>query len=677
MTQGFPELSFIDRSSPELQIVNEPDLNLEEMLSRIGLSDMGVTSSTDRNEVIQRQGVFELLHKNPSFARWIERYSESDDFCSDISTRPELFLKELHPKTKCGSESLDSLKEGLNILNKSGELPVRLTTFRDFITNTFEDQSRDEKLLSDTVSKEVLKATKFWGSVEVVVGYRQMIRFGEFKGGGFRLYGYDANKGKKWHFSENIRFLPVVGRVFEFAERIQNNFVDWRRYGPQRLDSDQILAGDLKRLFEQEFQKALPKIEDWQRIWSDSISKEDSIKFRVYFHYANGSLLIRVVDVHVNKGKHTNNWLRLKKRLPTVEDQFAGYNFFERRRMNKLKQELNSSVLFTGYSKIGEMHIHGALIKNKAMMRLLGDGISINDDGLVDKFGGIDTIPGFFNPTTHYNVVKLHSRINLYRRWVRKQVEELAYMSQVVGQMEKKRKQWKLPLTFPTVLAEDSHEIAIRSIYPISLIGRNDHNGKVIGSKQLVPINGLPKLNGVPVGLTGQNAGGKTVSAEEIAWIVWLAQAGLPIFGKGFGLNPKRVLAPVFIERGDGSTAQLLVRKLERVMKVVEANEPHHVLAIIDELGGATGHDDGTRLGMRVLTKLRDSGCSVMFNTQISGVAAFARDELGAHIFQVDLNHKIVLGIGKSNLDAIIAAEGLGLMLPSIQDVPGDNVTLH
>jgi len=676
---NFPEVTFMSHDTPTLKIINEPDLDLEAMLKRVGLGDVKISASTDRAEITGRQGVFQFFHKNPKFADWLQSNRSK---VRKIPTEPAKFLRELHAEAKHGSRFLDDLKCGLMLMEKSRTLPPRLAVFRDFVASTFAEAEQDERLLSEKVSVEILKASQFWGSFDCEVDAFQEVKMGDLRGGGFRLYGYDQFKGKKWDFPEKIRELPLIGPFCQFLETNQNRLIELRRFGPQKLGTQHLEGHHLQGMFKRLVTEALPSSEVWGKVWSNRLGSGEKVKFSVYFQFANGELHMRVVNMQLTRPSYayeessvgSDDMFSSKQR---IHAEFKGFSWLERRRMRELKRLITNNVTETGYRQFGAMHLHAALVENPKMLELMGSGVTVTDDLLVEHFGGKNVIPGLFNPAEHYNICAIQKRVNAYRTWVCQKLDDLEEMADIISKMKRKAASWKIPLSFPEVLADDVHEIQSGCLYPISLIGRNNQNGAVLKAKDLVPIDGLPKLNGVPVGMTGQNAGGKTVSAEEVAWSVWLAQAGLPIFGKSFALNPKHVLAPVFIERGDGSTAQLLVRKLERLVSEAKQHDPNRILAIIDELGGATGHDDGTRLGIRVLTELKNLGCSVMFNTQIGNVAQYASDQLGALVYQVDLNHRIRPGVGKSNLDALIDAEGLGKLLPQIEETPKTSQYLH
>ena len=216
-----------------------------------------------------------------------------------------------------------------------------------------------------------------------------------------------------------------------------------------------------------------------------------------------------------------------------------------------------------------------------------------------------------------------------------------------------------MPFEFPDVLETHEHLIRFDSLMPTHLIGQATAKGDMLRAMDLRPIKGLSKLNGKVVFLTGHNAGGKTVTQESLAEMVYLAQCGLPVFGENIAFNPKEVMAVVFIERGAGSTAELLLRKIKATLEVVTQSDPARTLVVLDELGTGTQEMDGDQLARQVLARLHQIGCSVLCSTQIMSLAQHAEKELGALMFQVDRARTITPGIGRG--DVVGLADRVGL----------------
>ena len=182
-------------------------------------------------------------------------------------------------------------------------------------------------------------------------------------------------------------------------------------------------------------------------------------------------------------------------------------------------------------------------------------------------------------------------------------------------------------------------------------------------AKDLEAIRNLPALNGQLIGLTGQNAGGKTVCHETIIYNIFLAQTGLPIFGKNLIFNPKELLGALFLERGEGSTMQLQIRNTKHILEEIDKIASVKALIVLDEVGTGTSHDAGVEYGQKVLKAVATRKVSCIFTTQLSEVATYAEEELNALNYQLTKHHKIEKGIGKPDLNELLESEGISKYL--------------
>ena len=128
-------------------------------------------------------------------------------------------------------------------------------------------------------------------------------------------------------------------------------------------------------------------------------------------------------------------------------------------------------------------------------------------------------------------------------------------------------------------------------------------------------------------------------------------------------MNVKDVLGMMFIERGIGSTCELLLDKIVAILKEIKNVHNSKVVLVLDEIGTGTREVDGLKLGEDVLAKLSEMGVSVLFSTQITSLAEFARDELGAQCLRVDEKHNLSIGIGRGGMDSLRKRKGLDKLL--------------
>ena len=79
------------------------------------------------------------------------------------------------------------------------------------------------------------------------------------------------------------------------------------------------------------------------------------------------------------------------------------------------------------------------------------------------------------------------------------------------------------------------------------------------------------------------------------------------------------------------------------------------IIMFIDEVGTGTQEVSGFEYGKRLLKKLAGLKCSIVASTQITDLAKFAEQELGATCFNFDLKHRVKPGIGSGGLEKLIS----------------------
>jgi len=121
----------------------------------------------------------------------------------------------------------------------------------------------------------------------------------------------------------------------------------------------------------------------------------------------------------------------------------------------------------------------------------------------------------------------------------------------------------------------------------------------------------------------------------------------------------------VFIERGNGSTCEMLVGSLRDVLGAAFKHKGHEVVLVLDELGSATQEEAGFGLGHDILGEISHRHISALFSTQIHRLATSARDDFGADIFQLDEQHRILPGIGDGGMQRLRSRLGLDKVLQS------------
>jgi dsDNA-specific endonuclease/ATPase MutS2 len=253
--------------------------------------------------------------------------------------------------------------------------------------------------------------------------------------------------------------------------------------------------------------------------------------------------------------------------------------------------------------------------------------------------------------------------LTVHRNFFFDHISVLKNIAEVADKLSKISKKIDSPLCWPEIIADEStHIVSFESIVPIHLLR---HLPK---EKKPIPIESMPTLNGQIIGLTGDHEGGKTTTMLAYAELIYLAQSGLPVFGKGVELNLKSHLGLVFLtkEEGPSSTARTLIDKMVKVIKDSKEVDPKKVVLIFDELGEGTQESSGDKLGRDLLTRLGNSGISIIFNTQITSLAEYAQDKLGAQCMKFSVDHRIYPGIGSGNMDDLRERSGLNAELAQI-----------
>ncbi len=241
-----------------------------------------------------------------------------------------------------------------------------------------------------------------------------------------------------------------------------------------------------------------------------------------------------------------------------------------------------------------------------------------------------------------------------YRQFFNCHLSRLKQVARMVDKICLLAKSHNLPVCVAEPLPNNNHVVEFSGIVPIHLLDAFKGDRTVA-----VPLS-LPTLNGQMICLTGKHGGGKTTALISVLAALYMAQSVLLAFGDHFRFNPKRVLASLLIERGKGSTVELILKKLKEILLAARRVSPNEMVAVIDELGSATQEVAGDKLGRRVIATLGGRGVSIIFATQIQDLAHFAKSRLNAHACAIDRDHRVMPDtISDGGLDEL--CDGLGV----------------
>jgi len=646
----------------ELRIINGDDI-IQNVCRTLNLEN--VKAPTSYEEVYKRNRVYGALLAQPKLRETIKNFfpstglphNETEFLKFYFNPNPERgfrYFKELTALAQLfqQSDECEWLQQiGKEILETVPKLQAKEEIAAQIVRDAIEKATRIQGELTLTFDRKLKKVEVMLPNGKAAIDEKATWEVTDAKQGyvsGCRKNFYGLHYELQVSMPKWIdrRFWQFIGlyrwyksKKVEEVNRInKQNFYKDYVFGtvPGAIKEDIQNALIAKILSQPDFEEAFP---------FDRYRPSQPIEINIFFSYDGGSLQISILDIMVH-GDLKNDLCdpidfsycdlvnQSREELSDLSRKFAKTNREKKYRNNILKR------------------VHTIPSVNNMLAATMVE-IPANETERKFRFTGVSHL--YRLP----KVVDTFTEGDLYREKI---VPLIVYLKSMIDPIEKLisiSESWKLPLTTPTVVA-DKNIVSFDKIYPIHLIGRKNVNGKEMKAKDLKAIKNLPTLNGQLVGLTGQNAGGKTVCHETIIYNIFLAQAGLPIFGSNFVFNPKELLGTLFLERGEGSTMQMQIRNTKHILEEIDRVAPVSALVVLDEVGTGTSHDAGVDYGRKVLEAIAKRKVSCIFTTQLSEVAEYAGRELNALNYQLDKHHKIKEGIGKPDLSELLKAEGMG-----------------
>lgn len=649
-TTQFPEITFWNNDAAPLRVVNKRDLQVPKLMQRIGASKRGinVSATSDRDEIIRRQELVQWLLNNPS----VQTVLAEQELQPEISSRPSLFLDEFNPERSSSSRFMEQLHAVLAVIDVSEDPPASVQAFANEVRESITNAMNTEGSFATTASDHLQRAAMLSGVVDFVrpAVTKSYVDTNTAVVSGYRLHCHKPLNDRRinlpqW-FDEHTWLGAPARRLTEFWNRQYDRVI----YGGRVIDT---LPETLRQVILQAGREILE---------ADDMENGASWRLQFAFTYQDSELRVKVIDMQVSfedkygtvrkaaAGHHRSRILE-----HNFLTNFPGYSRRQMSRLRRCQRQINKQSAGDHLARVHQAFVHNNLPEGAGEF-FSRDGKVVTDSAFEREFRDY-ALEGLFHQEGPVKV--LYQEVLAYRQSVAERVAQLKDLSQVVTNMQKVAQEGDWPLELPQVLESGEHMIRFASLIPTQLLGQKRADGHVLKPEDLVPVADLAKLNGKLVFVTGHNAGGKTVTQETLAETLYLAQCGLPVFGQGVAFNPKEVLAVVFIERGAGSTAELLLQKITDTLAVVSESNPARTLVIIDELGTGTQELDGDHLARQVLARLQSIGCSVLGSTQIMSLAQYAEDELGALMFQVDRERRITPGIGSGDVSGLATRVGL------------------
>jgi len=647
----YPKISFwkewVAKRRP-LRFINPGDFPRERILNSLGILASPLAESfgvSDPEEIRRRQEVMRYLVESPDFRRWLLWGYED----SPLPLKENAFLRyfdperEHNPYWKLVHDFIEFLCTG------DLPLPPNLQTLLKALEQSLALEEC-ERQLGQMIS-ELVK------NIAVIEGIMT-----------FSVSAY-RNEDGSWKvsdlFYEHEQSSVHGHRMFSSAltELERYKYPEWY-YRPKSFQSRVGLKG-LHHWKAERF-NAKQKREAYQGMVIDKVSDglladiayglvkqlnsfswDESIgswlsrsKLKVYFSYSRYGLQVRTIS-----------WEPSSFFEPAARFDFADYQGYSEAKLALIAKAHRELI---NEAKEQRRRIEAGLLTAK--IEAQGPNF-LREPFLVDS-PRTDREHRWFALSNLYqsNMLQpVYQALLRHREFFNKSIGELKNMAILADKLSRKAQEIGSPLCWPEFILDGRGVVAFEEVYPLHLLGK---------VAKPVAIRKLSDLNGQMVVFTGKHGGGKTVTSLAIAENIFLAQSGLPVFGRGFRLNPKKILGLVFIERGDGSTAEMLVKKIVNIMKGIRKVDGSQVVLVFDELGAGTQEVSGLTLGQDLLTKLSErNGISIVFNTQITSLAEFAQSKLGARCFQLDANHQILPGIGPGGMDELRDRLGLNRLL--------------
>ncbi len=661
-----PDFSFWRFDTPKLTIINEDDFPESAVLDGMGILHHPLKrgfGNCDTAEARERQDVMRFLSEHPEL--W--------DSFKALRNAPGL------PTTERGFQSYYDPQQGhtpfwvevrafLEALKPFDRLPKRLRVFTDTL-QSFLNLEADDREMGKVIG-EILESTAVLeGVVEIdcetsntalerlrkklagdavekdfnptsVLSIKSK-RILEFHG--HRTFSYALSEARKKRYPHwlNQRWNPwrwIVGGIWKRILDFQNKQLDAKAYEPMVINASTEVVDDV-------VQALVTTVTQDVEVLKFCCTP---LTFTVHFSFGNykdrtDGLRFRIINVRQTKTADASFSFSFA--------QFAGYS---PKRMETIMhaQEKIQKNLQQVYSSSADARLRANLfeVDPHLFSRIMNALSPLTDQE--HKWKALNNL--YFADDLHPTYLAVGS----LRDFCGEHMTRLLHMCDLLTKCVVKAKEFNSTLSFPEIVDGNGENIVeFEELIPM-------HLGEVLKSKKVVPINGLPPINGTMIGLTGTHGGGKTVTEHTLVANIYLAQSGLPILGRRLRLNCKSHLGLVFIEGVSGqSVCQLLIRKTANVFKGIEGVDGKNVILVLDELGSATQERDGMQVALQVLEALNERKVSLLFSTQIMDVAVEAERRFGAKCFMIDENHKLKPGIGSGNINRLVQRSGLGRYL--------------
>ncbi len=666
----YPDISFWDTSARVIEFINPGEFRVDEHLEMIGLHNHPLRSTfgcVDRTEIIRRQKNIRFLVEHPTLGATISGLSrvsqlpiDSVDFMRSFTTAGSGPHHELW-------NLIDQFCSQIGRIRDAGtEIPPDIALLDQFLRDMALPFKRREEEMSRTVATRLSKAVAFGGIIKYTVNTADFcLPADSLSQDHDDAFGFRPFSLKPAPIMPTRPQYESMSKFRQFFEKkyfaLEKLLYLWRvrRWAKPLIvhHLPDIVAETISNFVRKTFCSGSVFSKGYRARFSKELTSQElttSVMLTIAYRLDDSGLSLSLLSIKPQfdldiraKSSYTFEPLR-------VEGTWVSQAFHEKVWGINHSSATRSCAIWHDSIALNDTL---ELVKEHAP-DLLGKGIKLD-------------VPEIF-PVLSWNaatgvigldkgLLEVLEEAQSLRSYVRARFHDLSNVADISSKFVTLGRRFAMPLHYPEIMQDSEHLFSFGEVMPIHLIGRpTTKRGKSIKASDLKPICSLVPLKGNMIGLTGQNMGGKTVTQEALLFTVFDAQSGFPIIGgQEIRLNVKNTIGMVFMERGEGSTVELMLRKTGPVIETALKHPKNGTLVVLDELGSGTQESKGAIIGERILAKLHESGCSVVFSTQIAKLARAAEEKFGAKCFAFDIQHRIRDGIGEGNPELI--AEELGL----------------
>lgn len=623
-----------------LRIINEQDFPMKELLGGLGIERSPLVPSfgtTDTHEIRSRQDLFRFLAQNPRLCKEIEGISHQP-IPTEGAEWLEYYDQEHNPHWQNVLRVMDGLEK------KKGVLPSRLLSFLAALQEKAGEETA-EKELGQAIAKELSKVTL----IEGVATYRWDSSSNELDDDlgdeFFHVHGYRSFSSSLARFKmpsqRSWRKLDLLtlclGWLKHKAWYLRKV---WKKNSILRNMAISNLPDYYKSVLITVANRFLKQINlrDMLKVLLDD--KDAEARVTLHFTYGKEGLTMRIVSVEPIAIGGDCIYFR--------HDGFEGFSTKQQREIQQAMVKVQDALGNTK-EKALESEMRSLILKaDKTFFE--ERAVPSPEFDLYYRWFAVEealSSPAFMDQA---------ARASAHRNFFYGQMDVLREVVFLVKRMKEAAKSRNASFCYGE-FNEEGQGVQMEGVLPMHLAAK----------EVPVPISGIEKINGFPVGFLGKNGGGKSTAELTLAVDIYLTQSGLPVLGvKGarFAITPMKTLSLIFVERAvTGSTCEKLLAKMEKTLEHLERSSGCGTTVIADEIGSGTDPDEVLELAQNFLVKVAKSGASFVFSTQIRGLAQFAENSLGAKCYQFGRDHQIQPGIGNPDPVGLARERGFTRLL--------------